>query len=75
MTAQGALAYGVVASTAGAVDSAATEALRGETRRQRGPLPLFNYGPGIDALRANCLAETGLPAPIQPVWAQLEAAE
>ena len=75
VTAQGALAYGVVASTAGAVDSAATEALRADIRRQRGPLPLFNYGPGIDALRANCLAETGLPAPIQPVWAQLEAAE
>ena len=30
----------------------------------------------IDALRANCEAETGLPAPIQPVWTALrEAAE
>jgi hypothetical protein len=29
----------------------------------------------IDALRANCLAETGLPAPIQPVWTLREAAE
>jgi N-methylhydantoinase B len=45
----------------------------------RGELPLFDYGPGIDALRANCEAETGLPAPIQPVWANAysmrEAAE
>jgi hypothetical protein len=26
-------------------------------------------------LRERCEAETGLPAPIQPVWAQVEAAE
>ena len=41
----------------------------------RGELPLFDYGPGIDALRANCEAETGLPAPVQPVWQTLQAAE
>ncbi len=52
----------------GAVDTAATEALRAEMTTSRGELPLFDYGPGIDALRANCEAETGLPAPIQPVW-------
>ena len=44
-------------------------------RDQRGALPLFDYGPGIDVLRANCLAETGLPAPTPPVWPMLEAAE
>jgi N-methylhydantoinase B len=44
-------------------------------RASRGPLSLFDYGPGIDALRSECLAETGLAAPIQPVWNQLEAAE
>lgn len=34
------------------------------------------YGPGIDALRANCEADTNLPALVQPVWPSLrEAAE
>ena len=75
VTADGARAYGVVADESGAVDAAATEALRAEMRSDRGALPLFNAGPGIDTLRANCLAETGLPAPVQPVWKHLEAAE
>jgi N-methylhydantoinase B len=44
-------------------------------RAKRSDLPLFDYGPGIEVLRANCQAETGLPAPIQPVWPHLEAAE
>jgi N-methylhydantoinase B len=44
-------------------------------RGSRGPLSLFDYGPGIEVLRQNCEAETGLPAPIQPVWANVEAAE
>jgi N-methylhydantoinase B len=75
VTAEGARAYGVVASAAGAVDAAATEALRAQLRAGRQAVPLFNYGPGIDALRAQCEAETGLPAPIQPVWQFAEAAE
>ena len=75
MTAEGAKAYGVVADGTGKVDAAATAALRDAMRAGRGPLPLFDYGPGIDALRANCQAETGLPAPVQPVWPMLEAAE
>ncbi|MBC7491276.1 MAG: hydantoinase B/oxoprolinase family protein, partial [Novosphingobium sp.] len=73
VTPDGARAYGVVADARGVVDAAATEALRAEIRATRGDLKLFDYGPGIEDLRANCLAETGLPAPIQPVW--LEAAE
>jgi N-methylhydantoinase B len=44
-------------------------------KAERGALPLFNYGPGIEMLRSNCAAETGLPAPIQPVWQMAEAAE
>ena len=75
ITAEGAKAYGVVADARGTVNSQATEALRTELRNNRGELPLFNYGPGIEALRANCEAETGLPAPIQPEWPLLEAAE
>ena len=69
VTPAGAKAYGVVADADGIVDVAATERLRAEMRADRGELPLFDYGPGIDALRANCEAETGLPAPIQPRWA------
>jgi len=73
VTTQGALRYGVVLVD-GAVDAAATEALRGEMRASRGDMANFNYGPDIETLRANCLAETGLPAPKQPQWRQAAAA-
>ncbi len=69
VTPAGARAYGVVADADGVVDTAATEALRAEILAGRGDLPLFDYGPSIEQLRANCLEETGLPAPIQPRWA------
>jgi len=75
VTAAGAKDYGVIANENGDVDLAATEALRSRLRSDRGDLPLFNYGPGIEILRANCEAQTGLAAPVQPVWATLEAAE
>ena len=75
VTEAGARAYGVVASDVGVVDVAATNALRSSIRAARPPLSLFDYGPGIDALRKTCEAETGLPAPVQPVWAMAEAAE
>jgi len=75
VTPDGAKAYGVVANEKGVIDSAATEALRSKMRSERGALPLFNYGPGIETLRANCEGETGLKAPVQPVWPMLEAAE
>jgi N-methylhydantoinase B len=69
VTPDGARDYGVVADAAGVVDEAATTALRAEMRSKRGELPLFDYGPGIEELRARCMAETGLPAPVQPQWA------
>jgi N-methylhydantoinase B len=75
VTPTGARDYGVVVDAAGIVDDAATTALREQMRASRPPAEIFNYGPGIDALRANCVAETGLPAPVQPVWAMAEAAE
>lgn len=75
VTVEGAKAYGVIASANGAVDVDATDALRAKLRHERGALPLFNYGPGIEQLRKDCEAETGLNAPVQPVWAGLEAAE
>ncbi len=75
VTEEGARAYGVVASSKGDVDAAATYALRSSIRASRPPLSLFDYGPGISTLRETCEAETGLPAPVQPVWAMAEAAE
>ncbi len=69
VTSEGAKAYGVIADADGVLDAAATEALRAQMRSERPDLPLFDYGPSIEQLRANCLAETGLPAPIQPRWA------
>jgi N-methylhydantoinase B len=75
VTGEGALAYGVVANAAGEVDAAATDALRTKLRNKRGEIAVFDFGPGIDALRAACQVETGLPAPCQPEWPHLEAAE
>jgi len=76
VTPEGAKAYGVVADAKGTVDADATAKLREEIKASRGELPLFDYGPGIEKLRASCEAETGLPAPRQPEWGDLaEAAE
>ena len=68
VTAKGALRYGVVLAD-GAVDDGATRALRSEMRKARGEVGVFNFGPDLATLRANCLAETGLPAPQAPSWA------
>ncbi|MBD2842904.1 hydantoinase B/oxoprolinase family protein [Erythrobacter rubeus] len=79
VTSEGARAYGVVADDKGIVDTEATDALRKDMKNARGDLPLFDYGPSIEELRANCEEETGLPAPIQPEWGEhpqfAEAAE
>jgi len=75
VTAKGAERYGVVLND-GAVDVAATAALRDAIRGRRdGALPIFDFGPDIETLRANCEAETGLPAPKQPVWRSATSAE
>jgi N-methylhydantoinase B len=69
VTVTGARDYGVVIANDGNVDADATAALRADIVAARtGPLPLFDYGADITTLRANCLAETGLQPPIQPVW-------
>ena len=76
VTPAGARDYGVVADLAGVIDATGTDALRAEMTASRGDLPLFDYGPSIEDLRAACEEETGLPAPRQPVWNNLaEAAE
>jgi len=69
-TVKGALSYGVVVDSEGVVDAEATEALRAKMSAERVENSVFNRGPSIDALRAACLAETGLPAPVPPVWRQ-----
>ncbi|GGD79484.1 hydantoinase B/oxoprolinase family protein [Croceicoccus mobilis] len=74
VTADGARAYGVVISDAGEVDDLATANLREEMRQSRGAVPLFDYGPDIEALRAGCEAETGLSAPVQPEWQHVKTA-
>lgn len=66
VTAEGAKRYGVVLSAGGAVDATATEALRDSLRKARGEIDLFNFGGGIEELRERCVAETGLPAPVDP---------
>jgi N-methylhydantoinase B len=71
VTPEGAKAYGVIADAAGVIDAAATAELRSAMAAERpAELPLFNYGPSIEALREASLAETGLPAPQQPRWNQ-----
>jgi N-methylhydantoinase B len=73
VTVEGAKSYGVVASEDGVVDEAATDALRQKISAERPALDVFNFGPDIEALRANCEAETGLPAPRQPKWVKAPA--
>ncbi len=77
VTAAGARSYGVVADEDGKLDEAATTALRADMAKTRSNAPaIFNFGADIETLRANCLAETGLPAPKAPIWHyRAEAAE
>lgn len=74
ITAKGARDYGVVI-VGEVVDLAATEALRTRMRGERGELKTFDFGPDIATLRANCEAETGLPAPRQRLWSDIELPE
>ncbi|WP_447761292.1 hydantoinase B/oxoprolinase family protein [Sphingopyxis panaciterrae] len=71
---EGARAYGVVIGKDGGVDAAATTVLRDAMRSERGAIEVFDFGPDIETLRANCEAETGLPAPVQPRWADYQVA-
>ena len=68
VTAKGALDYGVCANDKGIVDVAGTDTLRAKIRAGRAPITIFNRGPSVESLRKTCLAETGLPAPVAPVW-------
>ena len=68
VTTAGARAYGVVIAD-GQVDATATQALRVQLAAEPASATgAFNYGPTIETLRLNSVAETGLAAPQQPVW-------
>ena len=75
VTEAGAREYGVVCTAQGVLDIAATTQLRAELSRGRDGSLVFDRGPSIEALRARCLEETGLPAPVQPVWRHFAAQE
>jgi N-methylhydantoinase B len=68
VTREGARRYGVVISTDGSVDDAATAAQRDEMRNARGEgeQPLFNRGGSIEDIKARCLEETHLTPPEAP---------
>jgi N-methylhydantoinase B len=67
VSADGARRYGVVVTADGALDVAATEALRAELRARRGSdIPLFNRGGTVEEIKARCLEETHLPPPEAP---------
>ncbi|MDE0762883.1 MAG: hydantoinase B/oxoprolinase family protein [Cellvibrionales bacterium] len=58
--------YGVVLD-GDTVDEVATAALRKDkTVEHTDDGKIFNFGGSIETLRANCFAETGLPAPVAP---------
>ncbi|TYK46855.1 hydantoinase B/oxoprolinase family protein [Actinomadura decatromicini] len=59
--------YGVVCTEDGVLDVAATEALRAQRAAERTEIPVFDMGPPLPEILANCEAETGLPAPRPPV--------
>lgn len=73
VTVEGARSYGVVVDALGQVDTSATDSLRKEMKADRPALGLFNFGPDIETLRANCEEETGLPAPRKPQWLRVAA--
>ena len=62
---QGAKRYGVVIAD-GVVDAPATELLRKEMESSRGETGVFNTGGDIEDIKARCLEETHMPAPVAP---------
>ena len=66
VSADGAARYGVVLKDDGTVDAAGTDARRAALTTGEKPA-VFNMGPPLAEILANCEAETGLPAPKPPV--------
>lgn len=65
---EGAKRYGVILTQSIEVDKKATGALRKDMAAKRGEIEVFDFGPDIEDLRKSCKKETGLDAPVQPVW-------
>jgi N-methylhydantoinase B len=65
---EGTKRYGVVLTQAGDVDKKATKDMRKDMAAKRGKVEVFDFGPDIEDLRKSCKKETGLAAPVQPVW-------
>ena len=67
VTVDGARRYGVVLDSNAVVDEQATTRLRAQMAGVRGAVKLFDRGfESIEELKSRCLAETSLPAPVQP---------
>ena len=67
-TVKGARDYGVVIKR-GQVDAAATKKLRAEMRKKRGKVTeVFNFGPSLETIVKKAKRETGLEAPVRPVF-------
>lgn len=73
VSAEGARRYGVVIAGDASVDGAATEALRGKLRAERGEPGLFDFGGTIEEIKARCKAETHLDPPDAPTFARSAA--
>ena len=67
---QGAKRYGVIIADDGSVDDGATKSLREELIAKRGEPPMFDFGGSIEEIKARCLQETHLPAPVSPSFHQ-----
>jgi N-methylhydantoinase B len=67
-TVKGARDYGVVIKR-GQVDAAATKKLRAEMAKKRGKVKdVFNFGPPLETIVKRAKRETGLEAPVRPVF-------
>ena len=64
----GARRYGVVITSDGSVDEAATKSLRDSLRKTRGDTALFNFGGSIEEIKNRCKAETHLEPPQTPTF-------
>ncbi|MDX2144056.1 MAG: hydantoinase B/oxoprolinase family protein [Rhodospirillaceae bacterium] len=69
VTAEGAKRYGVVMNADGTVNEEETKRLRAEMRSKLpAKAPVFDTGPPLKTILANCKAETHLTPPIPPVF-------
>jgi N-methylhydantoinase B len=69
VTPEGAKRYGVVMNPDGTVNQDETKRLRAEMKaKQPAKAPVFNMGPPLATILANCQKETHLPPPVPPIF-------